>query len=40
MDVDGWIDGWMQMDGCRWMDVDGWMQMMDVDVWLQMNICR
>jgi hypothetical protein len=24
MDADRWINGWMQIDGCKWMDVDGW----------------
>ena len=23
----GWMDGWMDVDGCGWMWMDGWMWM-------------
>ena len=34
---DGWMDGgeWMQKDGCRCMNVDGWIKM-DEFRWLKM----
>ena len=40
------MDGWIWMDGCRWMVMDGWIWRMDgygwmgVDGWLWMDGCR